>query len=90
MAKLHTPVAAWLLYLVGASCLVLPLIFTSLQFDDGAGYAITMYYAGGFIAFLLGILFHLWSSSRQAAGHKTFSAGINKDVVPHRLGETEE
>jgi hypothetical protein len=90
MKKLKIPIAALLLYMLATCCFVLPLIFTSLQFDGGAGYAITMYWAGGFISVLMGMLFHLWDRSRHAPGQKIFAAGVDKDVVPRRLGETEE
>lgn len=87
---MNIPAAALLFYFLGTSCFVLPLMFVSLQFDGGAGYAITLYWIGGFISILVGILSHLWSRSRHAEGHKAFAADMSKDVIPHRLGETEE
>ncbi len=88
--KSSVPVLALLLYVLALCCFILPVIFPGLQFDGGFGYVLVLYYICGIIFLLVGFIIHSWVKSRDAAGHAQLLEGVEKEMAPHRLGESQD
>ncbi len=90
MKKTGIPLVALLLYVSGLCCFILPVVFPALQIDGGFGYMFVLYYLCGIIFLLAGFIFHSWVKSGNAAAHAQLLEGVEKNTVPHRLGEGHE